>query len=155
MTHSRNVDGLRKNAQKKRLEAIERTKQGIDQLLEQGKNVSFKAVAEVAEVSTAWLYKEPDIKNRIEFLREQNTENKSFIPKHKASDESKGSIIKTLNERIKRLEAENKGLRSHLEVISSQVLQIPSLEKRVASLQAENVNLRDQLNTRSKNSSSS
>jgi len=155
MTHSRNVDGLRKNAQKKRLEAIERTEQGINQLLKQGRNVNFKAVAEVAEVSTAWLYKEPDIKNRIELLREQNTENKSFIQKHKASDESKGSIVKTLKERIKKLEAENKGLRSHIEVVSSQVLQIPSLEKRVASLQSENANFREQLNTRSQNSSSS
>ncbi|MBD2505190.1 DUF6262 family protein [Anabaena azotica] len=152
MSHSRNVEGLIKNAQKKRLEALERTEQGINQLLKEGKTVTFKAVSEIADVSTAWLYKEPDIKTRIEFLRENSIDNKSFCTKNKASEESKASIVKTLKERIKKLEAENRELRDHIEVVSGELIRISSLEMQIVSLKSENASLKEQLDACSEQS---
>ena len=117
MLHQRNVEGLRENAQKKRQEAIERTEQGIRQLLKEGRSINFKTVAEVSNVSTAWLYKEPEIKARIEHLREQGTRNSSVPPQQKATDASKDAKYQALKKRLQEVEAENRGLRDHLEAI--------------------------------------
>ena len=120
MRHERNVDGLRQNAQKKRQQALEKTEQGIRQLLKSGRPVNFETVAEVAGVSKAWLYREPEIKERIEQLRAQGTGKTPVVSKPKALDASKDAISKTLKERIRRLEAEVRGLREHIEVVTGQ-----------------------------------
>jgi biotin operon repressor len=120
MRHERNVDGLRQNAQKKRQQALEKTEQGIRQLLKSSRPVNFETVAEVAGVSKAWLYRETEIKERIEQLRAQGTGKTPVVSKPKALDASKDAINKTLKERIKRLEAEARELRKHIEVITGQ-----------------------------------
>jgi hypothetical protein len=118
MRHQRNVEGLRQNAQKKRQEAIARTEQGIKQLIRECRPVNFKTVAEIAEVSTAWLYKEPEIKERIEYLREQQTRTKKSVPpQQKATEASKDAKYQALKQRLQKVEAENRGLRDHLEAI--------------------------------------
>lgn len=117
MLHQRNVEGLRENAQKKRQEAIERTEQGIRQLLKEGRSINFKTVASVSNVSTAWLYKEPEIKARIEHLREQGTQKKSVPPQQKATDASGNAKYQALKKRLQEVEAENRGLRNHLEAV--------------------------------------
>lgn len=116
--HLRNVEGLRHNAQKKREEAFKRTEAAIKQLIKEGRPVNFKTVAETAEVSTAWLYKEAEIKGRIEHLREQGTRKKKLVPpQQKASDASKDAKYQALKQRLQQVEAENRGLRDHLEAI--------------------------------------
>jgi hypothetical protein len=50
-------------------------------------------------------------------LRQQQVERKSLPPKQRASDASKDAMIKTLKERIKKQEAEIRGLRDHIEVV--------------------------------------
>ena len=143
--HHRNVDGLRQNAQKKRQEAIERTEQGIKQLLKEGKAVNFKTVAEVARVSTAWLYKEPRIKERIEHLRQQQAQKKSLLTTQRATEASKDAMIKTLKKTIKKQEAEIKGLRDHIEVILCVTMQVKDLNKQIGALTSENLLLKEQL----------
>ncbi len=118
MKHQRNIEGLRQNAQKKKQDAIERTEKGIQQLIKEGRSINFKTVAEVADVSTAWLYKEPEIKARIEHLRDQGTRKKKSVPTNqKANDASNNSKYQALKQRIQKVEAENRGLRDHLEAI--------------------------------------
>lgn len=118
MRHQRNVNGLRQNAQKKREEAFHRTEEAIKQLIKDGRPVNFKTVAEIAEVSTAWLYKEPDIKSRIEHLREQGTRKQKLVPQEqKATDASKDAKYQALKKRLQEVEAVNRGLREHLEAI--------------------------------------
>lgn len=145
MKHERNVEGLRQNALRKRQEAIERTKAGIRQLLKKERAVNFKSVAEVAGVSTAWLYKEPEIKAQIEHLRKQQTRGKKLPPQQRASDASKNAMIKTLKERIKKLEAENRGLRDHIEVVQGIAMQVKDLNKQIGVLTSENSKLKEQL----------
>ena len=118
MKHQRNVDGLRQNAQKKREEAFNRTEEAIKQLIKDGRPINFKSVAEIAQISTAWLYKEPDIKSRIEHLREQGTRKQKLVPQEqKATDASKDAKYQALKKRLQQIEAENRGLREHLEAI--------------------------------------
>ena len=118
MRHERNVDGLRQNAEKKRQESFQRTEEAIKQLIKGGCTVNFKTVAETAGVSTAWLYKEPEIKSRIEYLREQrDPKPKSVPPKKKATDTSKDVKYQALERRLQKVESENRGLRNRLEAI--------------------------------------
>jgi hypothetical protein len=145
MKHERNVEGLRQNAQKKREEAIKRTDAGIQQLLKEKRPVNFKTVAEVAGVSTAWLYREPEIKARIEQLREQASQTKKVPPKQRASDASKDAMIKTLKSRISKLDADNRELRKQLEVVYGQLIETETLRQRTEQLKAENLKLQTQL----------
>lgn len=63
-----------------------------------------------------------------------------------ASDDSKKAIIFTLRERIKKLEAENKELRDHIEVVQGIAMQVTDLTQQIEALNAENSKLREQLN---------
>ena len=145
MTVERNVDGLRGNAQRKRQEAFEKVEQGIQKLIKEGQVINFNTVAKASGLSKAWLYKELEIKVRIEHLRENSSKAKEIPPKQKSSDASKDAIIKTLKERIKKLEAENRGLRDQHEAIYGRILQASEIEQRLERLEAENTRLKEEL----------
>lgn len=143
MNHNRNVEGLRDNAQRKRQEAYSRTDKAIQQLLKERKTINFNTVAQASGVSKAWLYKEPDIKARIEHLREQNQGAKKAPPQQRTSDASKDALIKNLKVRIKQLEATNRELRSSNEVAYGQIVVVESLKRQVEHLQRENRKLKE------------
>ncbi|MDZ8088486.1 MAG: DUF6262 family protein [Nostoc sp. DedQUE12b] len=145
MTVERNIDGLRGNAQRKRQEAFEKVEQGIQKLIKEQRVINFNTVAKASGLSKAWLYKEPEIKARIEHLRENNSKIKGIPPKQRSSDASKDAIIKTLKERIKRVEAENRGLRDQHEAIYGRILQASEIEQRLERLEAENARLKKEL----------
>ena len=140
----RNVDGLKKNAQRKRQEAFEKVDKAIQQLIRDGEKINFNTVVKASGVSKAWLYKEPEVKARIEELRAKYSK-KRISPKQKASDASKDAIIKTLKARIKKVEAENKGLKSQLEVVYGQLMSQKELERKLERLENENAKLKDKL----------
>ncbi|BAY10412.1 DUF6262 family protein [Calothrix sp. NIES-2098] len=145
MTIERNVEGLRGNAQRKRQEAFDKVEQGIRQLLKEKQVINFNTVAKASGVSKAWLYKEPEIKARIEHLRENHSKAEKVPPKQRTSDASKDAIIKTLKERIKKIEAENRGLREQLEAVYGRILQASQIEHRLERLEAENARLKKEL----------
>ena len=146
MTHERNADGLRQSAQQRSQESLVRTDQAITQLAKEGKKINFHTVAEAAGVSVAYLYKHDSIKQRIDHLRKQQFPIKGLPQKQGASDNSRKAIIITLKERIKKLEAENKGLRDHVEVVQGIAMQVTELKQQIEALNAENSKLREQLN---------
>lgn len=144
MTIKRSVEGLKKNAEKKRQEAFEKTEKGIQQLIKEKRPINFNTVAQASGVSKAWLYKEPEVKARIEHLREQANRKKGVPIKQRASDTSKDALIRTLRARVKRLEAENKDLRMQNEVAYGHVLKVRDLEKEIQHLRSANERLRQQ-----------
>lgn len=146
MTVKRNTEGLLQSVQKKRQEALDKVEQGIRQLLKGGKPINFNTVAQAADVSKAFLYKELEIKERIEQLRQQGTKSKPE-PKQRASDASKDAIIKTLRDRVKKLEVEVKELRRQNEIAYGQILETNSMRQQLGRLQTENDRLRQQLVT--------
>lgn len=137
---------MRQNAQKKRQEALEKVEQGIRRLIKEGKTLNFNTVAQASDVSKAFLYKEPEIKERIELLRQPGAKKAPEL-KQRASDTSKDAIIRTLRERIKKLEAEVKDLRKQNEVAYGQVIELHSLHQQVGRLHIENDKLRQQTNS--------
>lgn len=145
MTHERNAEGLRRKAQEKKQEALERTNQAINRLVKEGLKINFHTVAEAAGVSVPYLYKQDAIKERIDHLRKQQSPIKGLPSKETVSDNSKKAIVITLKKRVRDLEAENRGLRDHIEVIQGIVLEISALKQQIEVLKEENFKLQEQL----------
>ncbi len=145
MSHKRNAAGLLDNAQLKRQKSFEKLESGIGQLLREKKAINFNSVAEASGLSRGWLYKEAEVKARIIQLREQTESTKKIPSKQKPSDTSKDAIIRTIKTKTKKVEAENKALKSQLEVVYGQLLNQKELERKLERLEAENVKLKDRL----------
>jgi hypothetical protein len=117
MTHRRNVEGLRKSAQAKSKQVLQRANEAIRLLLQQKRPINFKTVAEAAGVSTPYLYQNQAIRERIVHLRGQTVPQTGIKPKRgRASDASRDAVIETLRLRLKALEADNRELRKQIEV---------------------------------------
>lgn len=144
MKHERNVEGLRRNAQKKKQATLERAEQAIKQLLKENKPINFQSVADVAHVSTAWLYDNAEIRERIEHLREQQA-SKPPPRKQSTSSASKDGIITALKRRISKLEAENQKLREQHEVAYGLIERNEELEKEAKHLQKQLKDFREEI----------
>lgn len=59
------IEALQEAAASKAKESAERVERALDKMLKQGQLINFKSVADVANVSTAYLYKQPDLRSRI------------------------------------------------------------------------------------------
>lgn len=112
MTRSweRNIDGLRAHAQQKTVDTARRAEAAIAQLLQEQRPVNFKTVAQTAGISTAWLYGNEVLKQRIMHLRMQQTPAVQVkIPsREQASSASKDAMIAALRQRIQKLEKEKR-----------------------------------------------
>ena len=123
MTHKtdhqkRNIEGLLGSAQKKAEMTRFRAEGAIALLLKHQRPVNFKTVAETAQISTAWLYANEDIKMRIIHLRAQQTPTARVkIPqREQASNASKDAMIAALQKRVREQTEEILELRKQLEV---------------------------------------
>jgi hypothetical protein len=123
MTHQadqreHNVEGLRRAAQQKAEMTRLRAEEAIALLLKQQRPVNFKTVAETAQISTAWLYANEDIKMRILHLRAQQMPKAQVkIPaRAQASNASKDAMIAALQKRVHEQTEEILELRKQLEV---------------------------------------
>jgi len=131
MSHERNIEGLKRSAKLRHQDAVQRTDQGIRQLVLAKRPVNFRTVAEIARVSSAWLYRQTDIRQRIEHLRTQQgsaSTERTGQDTHqngavRASDASKDALLATLRQRVKQVEEENRNLKAQLEVVYGQLRQ--------------------------------
>lgn len=119
----RNIDGLRRSAQTKAEITKHRAEEAIALLLKERRPITFKAVAETAQISTAWLYANEDIKQRIIHLRSQQAPKAHIaIPvREQASNASKDTMIAALQRRIKEQAAEIRELKQQLEAAYGQL----------------------------------
>lgn len=127
MTQSweRNIDGLRVHAQQKAVETAHRAEAAIAHLLKEQRPINFKTVAETAGISTAWLYGNDALKQRIIHLRVQQVPAVQVkIPqREQASSASKDAMMAALRQRIKKLEEENRVLKQQVEVANGLLYQ--------------------------------
>lgn len=128
----RNIDGLRAHAQQKALDTARRAEAAIAHLLKEQRPVNFKTVAETAGISTAWLYGNETLKQRIMHLRLQQVPAVQVkIPqREQASSASKDAIIAALRQRIKKLEEENRSLKRQVEVANGLLYEQGNTSKR-------------------------
>lgn len=143
----RNTSGLEAHAQQKRESALKRTEEAIARLIKDKRPVNFKTVSEESGVSRTWLYKEPEIKARINEIK--NKKSTKLRTKKSASSNSNNQPIDTLlidefKTKIRKLETENYTLRNHLEVVYG--MTDPQLVEKVKILQQENEALKMRLN---------
>jgi hypothetical protein len=116
-TWKRNTTGMIAHAQARREQKRKGVEGAIAALLREQKPVNFNTVAKTAGVSKAYLYSQPDLRERIEALREQAVEHRvreraAYSPGK--TDASKDLVILAKDRRIKELEAENRQLQRQL-----------------------------------------
>ena len=119
MTWRRNTTGLAVHAQRRKEHKRKGVEDAITALLREQKPINFHTVAKSALVSKAYLYSQPDLRERIEALRQQSVEQmvrqRSVSPKSK-TDASRDLVILAKDRRIKELEAANRKLQQQLKV---------------------------------------
>jgi predicted RNase H-like nuclease (RuvC/YqgF family) len=127
----RNTNGLRSHAQRKAAVTAQRAEAALARLIQEQRPITFTAVAEMAGISTAWLYEHETIKERIMHLRAERSPKVQvkIPPREQASSASKETMIAALRQRIQKLEQENRDLRRQVEVAYG-LLQKPAEEKR-------------------------
>lgn len=118
-TWSRDTSGLAAHAKQRSEEKRKRVDATIDRLLREQQTINFNSVAMIAGVSKAYLYGQPELRERIEALRQQQLEHgvreRIARPVGK-TDASKDLVILAKERRIKELEEENHRLKKDLQV---------------------------------------
>ena len=117
-----NTRGLLAYAQSKAEEAQKRVHQAIDQLLREQQVVNFNTVAKTATVTKSYLYAHDGVRERIEALRAQQSQERierqwaeRKLHQNK-TDNTKDVLLAAKDRRIKTLEAENRKLKEDLKV---------------------------------------
>jgi Family of unknown function (DUF6262) len=117
MTWKRNTAGLVAHAQARREHKHKGVEDAIAVLLREQKPVNFNTVARAAQVSKTYLYGQPDLRERIEALRQQTVEQ---VVRERAAhspgktDASRDLVILAKDRCIKELEEENRKLKQQL-----------------------------------------
>jgi hypothetical protein len=116
-TWKRNTTGIAAHAQARREHKRKSVENAIATLLREQKPINFHIVAKAAGVSKAYLYSQPDLRERIEALRQQGVEQ---MVRERATclpgktDASRDLVILAKDRRIKELETENSQLKQQL-----------------------------------------
>lgn len=142
---NRKIEALQEAAAHKAKESAERVEKALERMIKQGQVISFKSVAQTANVSTAYLYKQEDLRNRIETLRDQQKQRPKSKQAPLASDNSKSVIISTLREENKKLRAEIDGLRRINEGLAGRVYHLQGADDLAERFKVENAELKKQL----------
>jgi Family of unknown function (DUF6262) len=113
----RNITGLKQSARLRREQTMERALAAFQQMVASDLDINFRAVAVEAKVSTAWLYRQEELRGRI--MRSRRTTNHGVVPFASATQDrerlSRQNIVATLRLRIKTLEERNRELTELLE----------------------------------------
>ena len=126
--------------QQRKQDCIDRTEQAISKLLKNNERISFGNIAREANVSVSYLYKYPEVKERIQYIRDQQVKNaKKLTRPQTASEKSKQVIIKQLRERIKTLEYEKKELKKQNEKMTGELYMIGKKIDLFDSIKQENL----------------
>ena len=116
-TWERNTTGLVANAHQRKKEKYKRVEEAIARLLREHQMVNFNSVAKAAGVSKTYLYSQPQLRDRIEALRQQEREQivreRIAHPTGKTAA-GKDLVILAKERRIKELEEENRKLKQQL-----------------------------------------
>lgn len=112
--HERNIQGLQQAAKIKQANTKQRAEKTLEEMIKQNEAITFSGVARKAGVSTAWLYRQESICQRIQTLRPHNLLPQ---PSKVAASQQMKAIYATLKKRLKVVEAENLELKKQLEVL--------------------------------------
>lgn len=100
-----NPDNLRAAATRKSQQTVVRAEQAIRELVRRGQTVNFRAVAREARCSEDFLYRNQDLRRRIEHLRAAGRP-KPARPVEPDAD-SAGNVVRALTQQIRELKSEH------------------------------------------------
>ncbi len=96
--------------------------EAIKRLVRANENINFNSVAHEAAVAKATLYNNRDLRERIEILRQQQTQSPTAKQiKREMNENNKDALIESLKRKIRKIEDENKQLRDQLKVAYAEV----------------------------------
>ncbi|MGK7935245.1 MAG: DUF6262 family protein [Xenococcaceae cyanobacterium] len=144
LTKESRINTLKETQEARKEDAKNRVYQAIERLQKLNAKINFHTVAREAQVSVSYLYKYPEIKQHIAELRSKQN-SLPVKPVAKPNSTSQGKVITRLQERIKKIEAENKELKRKCESLAGQVYRAHHLQAQIERLQEENENLRTKL----------
>lgn len=110
------TNGLREYAKEKSKIALEKVNKVIREISQTKQKINFNSVSKLSGVSKTFLYKNEDIKKRIEEIRDKQT-SKTMNQRVKYGTKTKDIIIMAKDKKIKELQEENKKLKEQLEVL--------------------------------------
>jgi hypothetical protein len=122
-----NPDNLRQAAARKSAAALARAEQGLRELIRDEHPITFRGLAQTAGVSIDFLYRNTEIRQRVEQLRSQqrNTPHRTTNATH---DDSPSSVVRTLTAQLATIKqqhrAETKQLRQALEAAHGEILEL-------------------------------
>lgn len=113
-----NTKGLKEYAKQRSQMALDKVDKAIRELSLTEQKINFNSVSQLSGVSKTFLYKNEEVKKRIEDLRDKQV-NKIMNQrvKYDKTSKSKDIIIMAKDKKIKELEEENKKLKEQLEVL--------------------------------------
>ncbi|NFH70211.1 transposase [Clostridium botulinum] len=113
-----NTKGLNEYAKNKTKITLEKVDKAIRELSLSEQKINFNSVCNLSGVSKTFLYNNAEIKQRIEELRDKQTEKvvKQRL-KYDKTDKSKDIIIMAKDKKIKELQEENRKFKEQLEVL--------------------------------------
>ncbi|MBU5484704.1 transposase [Clostridium sp. MSJ-11] len=113
-----NTKGLKKYAEEKTKNTLEKVDKAIRELSLNGEKINFNSVSQFSGVSKTFLYNNKEVKKRIEDLRQQQVSREmNQRAKYDKTAKSKDIIIIAKDKKIKELEEENKKLKEQLEIL--------------------------------------
>ncbi|BDA70004.1 hypothetical protein CAL7716_080090 [Calothrix sp. PCC 7716] len=139
------INNLKEAQASRKEDSLNRVNQALKHLAHRKEKINFYTVAKQAKVSVAYLYKYPEIKQRIAEIR--NTQ--SSMPREElksTSEVSQTKIVARIKERIHQLESENKELKRKNEVLAGQVYRVHQLQEQIERQNSTIQDLEKQLN---------
>src|SRR3954462_10813169 len=109
------ADPLSQAASARHRRTVARAEQALAELDAAGVAVSFQAVAQRAGISRQWLYTQPELRARIEALRDRAPAASAGVPAgQRASEASLRQRLESLHAENQRLREENAALKAEL-----------------------------------------
>lgn len=135
------IAALNETQEQRRQEYLEKTEKAIIKLSQTNQKLSFANIAREANVSISYLYKYPEIKERIKYLRRQQEENAKPVKPQLRTEKSSQTIINQLKNRIKSLEWEKKELKKQNEALTGRLYDMGRNQDLLDRLKAESIRL--------------
>lgn len=130
-----NPDNLRQAAERKTAAAKARADQGLREMIRRGLPITFRGLAQTANVSVDFLYRCAEIRERIEQLRAQQ-QSKLPQPTIQRHDDSPSSAVRTLTAQLSLLRQRHRD-------------EVLSLRQALETAHSKNLELRRRLGSRS------
>lgn len=129
-----NPDNLRQAAARKSAAAQARADKGLREMIRCGQPITFRGLAQSANVSLDFLYRSTEIRRRVEQLRaqQQNHPPRSVVP---PPDHSPSSVVRTLTVQLAELKQRHRD-------------EVQALRQALEAAQSENLELRRRLGPR-------